>query len=365
MKSILYIFLSLVLFIGCNNSSNDNLKTEPFVVNSSLTRDSVYVDCYISDWLDGKDKAVAFTWDDCSYGIKDVASVFNKYNLKTTFFVNTAAISDRYLKVRFFYKQSLESILKEVEKQGHEIGSHTHNHINLSKVSLDDVDYELNHSSKEIQKYLGYYPTTLSHPESCYNPQIDSIMHLYYLDSRYTTKKDQDSLIRFMQVRTSQSFDYYKRNIDSFIGGSSNTYIFGGHQLDQVGYEPMPKEVLDSILNYIISKYGRMVWVTTFEDIVFYNIIRDKVTLTNTPGKVLVDVKEIQSILNHYTHPHAYITLVFKGYNLDFSSKGLVKSFYDGRDTYCTIDLRIDNEVSYEVIDMNYQFQRPMRNGNK
>lgn len=365
MKSIVYLTILIVLLNGCKENDRCNSEAEPFVFNSHLTRDSVYVDCEASFWLDGRDKAVAFTWDDCSYGIKDVASVFDKYNLYTTFFVNTSIISDRYIKARFFYKQSFETILKDVEKRGHEIGSHTHNHINLSKVSIDDVEYEMRQSSKEIQKYLGYYPTTFSHPESCYNPQIDSIMRLYYLDSRYTSEKDQDSLIRFMQVRTTQSFDYYKKNFDAFICSCSHTYIYGGHQLDGVGYEPMPSETLDSLLNYIINRYDRMVWITTFEDVVLYNILREKVTINNTNGKVVIDINEVKPIINHYTHPHAYLTLIFKGENLDFSSKGLVNSFYDGCDTYCTIDLRKDNEVSYEIIDKNYQFQRPMRNGKK
>lgn len=63
---------------------------------NNVEPDTTLIPCEISPWVYGKKKVVVFTWDDCNHGIEDVAAVFNRHNLKTTFFVNTAAMDNIY-----------------------------------------------------------------------------------------------------------------------------------------------------------------------------------------------------------------------------------------------------------------------------
>jgi len=137
MKKYLIVLacLFLFLFVGCKNDLNNKkyyYEAPSSIVFSNTFVDTTHVDCVVAPWFGGKEKAVVFTWDDCSYGIADVMGMFDKYGLKTTFFVNTAAVDDMYKKIRFFYKGTINGVLKDALANGHEISSHTHDHINLS-----------------------------------------------------------------------------------------------------------------------------------------------------------------------------------------------------------------------------------------
>ena len=135
------------------------------------------------------------------------------------------------------------------------------------------------------------------------------------------------------------------------------------HQLEG-GYQPIGggKGTLSKLLTYINEKYGDMCWISTFEDVVLYRIIRDHVTTHLEAGKVVVDITKVKDLLTRFTHPHALLTLKFVGENIDFASDGLVSYRYDGRDSYCTIDLRKSNEIKYISINKNIKIQEPMRN---
>ena len=93
-----------------------------------------------------------------------------------------------------------------------------------------------------------------------------------------------------------------------------------------------------------------------------YKKTRAAVSVSNGKGLVKIDTSGIKEILDHYTHPHAFLTLKFNGANLDFSSDGLVTYRFDGKDSYCTIDLRKSNEVLYYAVDEHFTIQEPMRN---
>lgn len=363
MNKSFVLFLVIVVLMGCSNHNNTNYYYDvPIVESTELEQCDFTAECCISQWYKGKSKAVVFTWDDCTFGIDGVREVFDKYNLKTTFFVNTALIDDLYLKLRLFYKGTLDNVVRRALEEGHEIGSHTHDHVNLTNISLDEVEYQYIQSSNLIYEKYGFRPTTLSYPNSCYNAAIDSLTRKYFVDSRYSIKNDRDTTIRYMHIRSSYPFVYYKKNIDSFVESGADLYVYGGHQLEG-GYEPLGggENTLESILLYIINKYNSVCWITTFEDAIMYKIIREKVSFTNENGKIHINTSSIDGILENYTHPHCFLTLQFEG-NFDFASEGLVDSYYDGQKSYVTIDLRRSNEVRYNIIDFNFHIQEPLRN---
>lgn len=204
----------------------------------------------------------------------------------------------------------------------------------------------------------------MSYPTSHYNSQLDSLMRLSYLDCRYTVLHDSDSLVRYIHVRSDFDFDYYKKNLDAFMSSNANLYVFGGHQLDGNGYEPMSSKTLNSLLTYIVSKYQDDCWVSTYEDVVMYRILRENVSIVNHPG--IVDVKinnKVKRILSKYIHAHAYLTLCFPNVNLDIS--GAISYRYGEGNTYCTIDLRKSTQIKYARIDKDYKYQEIKNNVKK
>ena len=315
----------------------------------SNINDSVQLAPYMTEWLGDKPQVVSFTWDDTTPGHEEVAEIFDRYNLKATFFIVTHQYNN--WKKRFnFHRQRMKFFdYKSLVGHGHEIGSHTAHHCNMINATLDSVYKECKQSSQDIFDRFGYYPTTLSHPTSHYNEKIDSIIHLHYLDSRYSTKKDEDSTIVFMHVRTARCFDDYKASLDSFAVSGKKQYVYGGHELDGLGYEPIASGTLDSLLNYVTHKYGKQFWITTFENLTMYKYLHDNVSITNKPGVTLVNTNQIKETLEHYTHPDAIVTLCYPGRNVDVESEGLVKYWYEGGNTYVDIDLRKSNLVKYNI----------------
>lgn len=327
-----------------------------------LGDDTTTVECGITSWLGDKDKALVFTWDDNMKGARTVADVFNEHDKQTTFFVNTAAFDNWKFTVRHpLRKRMFGQILEE----GHEIGSHTRNHKVLTKISAEEIESEMKSSKQDIYRLLGVVPTTMSYPTSKYNETVDSLMHLYYLDSRYSMDMDKDSTIRYMQVRTVYNFDYYKEQLDAFFVSNATRYVFGGHQLtDQRGggYEPMPREVLDSILTYVEDKYDESCWVTTFENMIMYAALRDNVRYGNSQGMITFNLGSMKEMLEKYPHPAAWITLCFQDENVDFASDGLVDYWYDDGHSYCLVDLRKTTSLRYSRISKDVEVQKAMRN---
>lgn len=302
---------------------------------------------------------MVFTWDDNVSGAKSVAEVFDRYGMKTTFFVNTAAYDNWKYRVR---NPFMKGMFQHIVDNGHEIGSHTRNHKVLTQASEEEIKMELASSASDIQKLWGIVPSTMSHPTSKYNVTIDSLVHLYYLDSRYSIDKDRDSTIRYMQVRTAYDFSYYKKQLDLYFASNANRYVFGGHQLtDYNGYEPMPETVLDSLLNYVVDKYDEDCWVTTFENMTMYGLLRDNITINNHNGTISIDLGSMAALLEKYPHPSASITLCFPDENLDFASDGLQDYWFSNGKSYCTLDLRKSTKLLYGIIDKNVEPQQAMR----
>ena len=277
-----------------------------------------------------------------------MAEILEKNGVKGTFFIITYRV--RNLKYRFFTFLNRKSRIDYdgIFKRGHEIGSHTVNHCNMIHATLDSINMECKLSSEHIHELYGYYPTTLSHPTSHYNHEIDSVIHLHYLDSRYSTEKDSDSTIVFMHVRTAHNFWYYKASIDEFVKSDKKQYIYGGHELDGQGYEPINSGTLDSLLTYVTSKYAKEFWITTFGNLTMYKYLHDHVTVNNKPGETILQTDIVKTTIERYEQPDAIVTLCYPNANLDFSSDGLVNYWYENGNSYVSVDLRKSNKIRYQ-----------------
>jgi peptidoglycan/xylan/chitin deacetylase (PgdA/CDA1 family) len=113
-------------------------------------------------------RTVALTFDDCYRDNIFAARDLAKHHLPATFFVPTGFVgTDRV----FPWDRHLPQLanltwddLQEMILLGHEIGSHTVNHIDLGKASAEELRYELVESKAVLEKLLGRRVRWLAYP---------------------------------------------------------------------------------------------------------------------------------------------------------------------------------------------------------
>ena len=108
-----------------------------------------------------REKAVALTFDDGPksteedkdiMGTNGLLDTLKEYGAHATFFVQG-------------YRCEInKEILKREIDEGHEIGNHSWDHPQLSKLSMDEVNSQINRTSKLVKKLTGGYEITLMRP---------------------------------------------------------------------------------------------------------------------------------------------------------------------------------------------------------
>lgn len=98
---------------------------------------------YDSDFVSQKDKKGK---DFVIEGLDRVLSLLEKYDVKATFFV-TGDVVNKY-----------SERIKDLHLRGHEIASHSYDHIMLNKLNKDEIKENIFKSKKAIKKAIGEYP---------------------------------------------------------------------------------------------------------------------------------------------------------------------------------------------------------------
>jgi len=108
---------------------------------------------------------ICFSSDDGLKNNIELSKILDEYGIKACFFICPSITGEKdHNKLKAFCKEKLE--FPEVEfldwkdvdyilKSGHEIGSHTMTHINLSETPANIVEDELQQSYKILQEYCG------------------------------------------------------------------------------------------------------------------------------------------------------------------------------------------------------------------
>ncbi len=123
---------------------------------------------------------ITFTFDD---GYEDIFTnalpIFKKHNISATSYTITGLVGKE------FENQKLMnwSQIRELQKNGFEIGSHTINHSDLTELDSSSITKELK-SSKETLIEQGFNVTSLSIPYGKYNNEIEEIAKKYYSSVR-------------------------------------------------------------------------------------------------------------------------------------------------------------------------------------
>lgn len=135
--------------------------------------------------------AISYTFDD---GLRDqytlAVPMLNEVGFKGTFFVIPSKVSrtvedaERRQNDKRAWGTITWGELRQMAAQGHEIGSHTWSHPNLTKLTAPEVDAQLKQSYDAIRNEIGRTPLTLAYPFNACTPEIERSALKYYAACR-------------------------------------------------------------------------------------------------------------------------------------------------------------------------------------
>lgn len=135
-------------------------------------------------------KVIALTFDDGPHPkiTKKILDILDRHNAKATFFM----VGER---VQYYPKT-----VQDVFSRGHEIGNHTWNHGDLSKLEMEEIEKEISTTNEAIQHITGNRPTLFRPPYgSLTDPirqQVDMTIALWSADTFDWKYKDADLLLK-------------------------------------------------------------------------------------------------------------------------------------------------------------------------
>ncbi len=115
----------------------------------------------------GKMKAVTFSYDDAVTQDQRLIEIFNRYNLKCTFNLNSGLLGQAGMLLREGVSVAhCKPAANEIRKiyEGHEIAAHTLTHPALSHLSDEDVIREVEEDRKALSEIAGYEVVGMAYP---------------------------------------------------------------------------------------------------------------------------------------------------------------------------------------------------------
>lgn len=259
----------------------------------------------VKTWAGNKKAAFSFSFDDgFKTQIDNAAPVLDKYGFKGTFYVIAGSLVDQGQQL--IWRYGTWDGFKRLADEGHEIGSHTMTHPDLTKLAQGDIytqgtlDYELYQSKKIIEQKIGHKVITLGYPFTNNNTLVRTEAAKFYQSSRaggnipnnaeiYNADWQQLGALeeQFNTPRSSFADDADElTNVEYWTQNLINNNKWGimfAHEVmpyseipaasqDTHDYwYPMATEWLDSLCNYMSKKVSNNdVWVSTVANVTKY-----------------------------------------------------------------------------------------------
>ena len=197
-----------------------------------------------------KDNKIAISFD-CAYGdayTLKLLDILDEYNVKCTFFVVE------------FWAEKYPDKVKEIVNRGHDIGTHSKTHPNMSKLSTDKINEELISSCKKITEITGKEVELFRAPYGDYN---DNVLNCATKLGLYTVQWDVDSLdwkdlsakeITNRIVKKTKSGSIILCHNNGLHTHEALPYILSN--LQEKGFEFVPISKLIYKENYRVNSFG-------------------------------------------------------------------------------------------------------------
>jgi len=228
----------------------------------------------VADWSGYRTCAVTYTFDDNSAKqFTVVQPIFDKYGYKMTFFVITKKITSWTNYVN-------------AANNGHEIASHTVNHIRMDTMDIVRQDAELKNSKELIISKTDSKCLTMSYPNCALADRATT--QKYYIAARSCAgtivPKTPTDFYRISSISTGNASTSYMQTVKQFndkvnsAKSSKGWCVFLTHSIDdEAGYSPTKSDTIAKHLEYIWQN-DDIFWVASFGHIVKY--IRERNALS-------------------------------------------------------------------------------------
>lgn len=197
------------------------------------------------------DNLISVTFN-CAWGNEDIDSILdtlNKYNCKSTFFI-----------VGEWGKKYPESV-KKIKENGHEIGTHSYNHRDYTKISAKELEEDIKKCDDIIFDITGEVPNLVRTPSGAYNNAVvKSIESL----GKICVQWSRDSV----DYNNASAEDIYRRSVEKTTNGdillmhtgTPNTATALPRVLDSLTsrFKPVTVSELMYADNYYVDNTGRM-----------------------------------------------------------------------------------------------------------
>ena len=170
----------------CNDKSLVSISSDAFENQIIFLKKRGYKSISFDQLNNAKSKSVIITFDD---GYKDnlliALPILKKYGFKATCFIISNFIGKTNIwdnKKPNYIKKELMNFadIKEWKKNGMLIGSHSHNHINLTKLNNNDLSIELSHSKELLENTISQKISDFSYPYGKVNQFVCNKVKQFY-----------------------------------------------------------------------------------------------------------------------------------------------------------------------------------------
>lgn len=151
--------------VSRNQSIPEHYKSpdELMAQHRSETQAGIYLHKIIRG--DSARRWIALTFDDGPHPdfTPRLIEILNRYRVRATFFV-VGKMAEKY-----------PSLIRALQAAGHEIGNHTYDHINLTKLPEAEIEYELNKGADVVRDITGQKPILFRPPGGDYNEMVAKV----------------------------------------------------------------------------------------------------------------------------------------------------------------------------------------------
>ena len=264
MKNTRLLLTCLIIISSLFFSFSSERNEDFYVINAPNA-----LNYQIAKWYNNKNSAVSITFDDNTPTQFTLAKpILDRLNMNATFYITTDLAN-----------AEIWGDIKDAYAQGHEIGSHTVSHPDLTSLSDAQIKHELEESKRLIlQNVPSDEYLTVAWPYGEENSKVRSIAtSLNYIGGRLAgggiTPSNPINESGFMyRIRSyvieNTSLSAFNSELNS-VAAQGNWLVFLYHGIEGNGWKPTPVNDFEQQMNALSGKQDQ-IWVAPFKDVYKY-----------------------------------------------------------------------------------------------